>query len=57
MGEWSDRASFELYRRDHGARSVEAAVLESGDYVICERLIFYGSFAYRAQAVGCGIVR
>src|SRR5690349_17839404 len=56
VGEWSDRASFELYRRNSASGGVEVAVREGGEYVICERLVFYGNFAYRAQVVGCGIV-
>jgi quinol monooxygenase YgiN len=56
VGEWSDRASFEVYRRQGGAGTVEASVREGGEYVICERLVFYGNFAYRAQVVACGII-
>ncbi len=56
VGEWADRAAFELHRRDNGPGAVEDAVREGGEYVICERLVFFGRFAYRAQVVACGIV-
>ena len=56
VGEWADRTAFELYRGDNGPRAVEEAVREGGEYVICERLVFFGRFAYRAQVIACGIV-
>jgi quinol monooxygenase YgiN len=56
VGEWSDRAAFELYRGEGGQSSVEAAVSAGGEYVICQRLVFYGNFTYRAQVIACGIV-
>ena len=56
VGEWADRAAFELYRGDNGPGAVEKAIREGGEYVICERLVFFGRFAYRAQVVACGIV-
>jgi quinol monooxygenase YgiN len=56
VGEWADRAAFELYRADNGPGAVEQAVRDGGEYVICERLVFFGRFAYRAQVIACGIV-
>jgi quinol monooxygenase YgiN len=56
VGEWADRAAFELHRGDRGPGAVEEAVRDGGEYVVCERLVFFGRFAYRAQVVACGIV-
>ena len=56
VAEWSDRAAFEIYRGQGGAGTIEAAIGAGGEYVICERLVFYGNFAYRAEIVACSIV-
>lgn len=56
VGEWADRAAFELYRSQRGPDIVEAAFRQRGEYVICERLVFFGRFAYRARVVACGII-
>jgi quinol monooxygenase YgiN len=56
VGEWADRAAFELHRSHGGSSAVEEVVRQVGEYVICERLVFFGRFAYRAQVVACGIV-
>lgn len=56
VGEWADRAAFELHRGQNGPGAVEEAVRDGGEYVICERLVFFGRFAYRAQVVACGVV-
>jgi quinol monooxygenase YgiN len=56
VGEWADRAAFELHRGDRGPGAVEEAVRDGGEYVVCERLVFFGRFAYRAQVVACGII-
>src|SRR3954462_5503081 len=56
VAEWSDRFAFEIYRGQHGANTVEAAISAAGEYLICERLVFFGNFAYRAHVVACGIV-
>jgi quinol monooxygenase YgiN len=56
VGEWADRAAFELHRGENGPGVIEKAVREGGEYVICERLVFFGRFAYRAQVVACGII-
>src|SRR5829696_7604943 len=56
VGEWADRAAFELHRADNAPAAVEDAVRQGGEYVICERLIFFGRFAFRAQVIACGII-
>jgi len=56
VAEWSDRVAFELYRGQSGPETIEAAISAAGEYIICERLVFYGNFAYRANIVACGIV-
>jgi quinol monooxygenase YgiN len=56
VGEWTDRAAFELHRGESDRTAVEQAVREGGEYVICERLVFFGRFAFRANVVACGIV-
>ena len=56
VAEWSDRAAFEWHRGQGGADTVEAAISSGGEYIICERLVFYGNFAYRAHVVACGII-
>ena len=56
VAEWSDRVAFEIYRGQSGANTVEAAISAAGEYLICERLVFFGNFAYRAHIVGCVIV-
>jgi quinol monooxygenase YgiN len=56
VAEWSDRVAFELYRGQGGPDTVEATFSAGGEYVICERLVFYGNFTYRAEIVACGIV-
>lgn len=56
VAEWSDRAAFEIYRGQGGPGTIEAAIGASGEYVICERLLFYGNFTYRSEVVACGVV-
>ena len=50
VAEWSDRAAFELFRVQSGPNTIEAAIGAGGEYIICERLLFYGNFAYGAEA-------
>jgi heme-degrading monooxygenase HmoA len=56
VAEWSERAAFELYRGQSGPSTLEAAFSGNGEYIICERLLLYGNFAYRAEIVACAIV-
>jgi quinol monooxygenase YgiN len=56
VGEWADRAAFERYRADAEAGTVEAAIRDSGEFLICERRLFFGNYAYRAGVIGCAIV-
>jgi hypothetical protein len=56
VGEWGDRAAFELYQAANGVGSVEAAIRSGGEYIICKRQVFFGRFASRAQVVGCAII-
>src|SRR5262245_53592492 len=56
VAEWADRVAFELYRGQSGPNTIEAAFSAGGEYIICERLVFYGNFAYRAEIVACAIV-
>jgi quinol monooxygenase YgiN len=56
VGEWSDRAAFEQYRSDAEAGTVEASILDAGEYLVCERMLFFGNYAYRAVITGCGII-
>src|SRR3954466_7193312 len=54
VAEWSDRGAFEIYRGQGRTDTIEAAIGADGEYVICERLLFYGNFTYRTQVVACG---
>jgi quinol monooxygenase YgiN len=56
VGEWDDRAAFELHQAANGTGSVEAAIRSGGEYIICERQVFFGRFAARALVVGCAIM-
>jgi quinol monooxygenase YgiN len=56
VGEWTDRSAFELHRGERDPVAVEQAVRDGGEYVICERLAFFGRAAFRPHVVGCGIV-
>lgn len=56
VGEWTDRAAFEAYRAEAEAGSVEATIRDTGEFLICERELFFGNFAHRAQITGCGII-
>lgn len=56
VGEWSDRADFELYRGEAAPGTVEAAIRDVGEYLICERMLFFGNYAYRAVITGCSII-
>jgi quinol monooxygenase YgiN len=56
VGEWSDRAAFEQYRAEAATGTVEAAIRDAGEYLICERMLFFGNYAYRAVITGCGII-
>lgn len=56
VAEWSDRFAFELYRGQSGPNTIEAAFSAGGEYIVCERLLFYGNFAYRAEIIACAIV-
>ena len=56
IGEWADRAAFEQHRGQAGPDTVEAAIRDGGEYMTCERLLFFGNYAYRAIVTGCGII-
>lgn len=56
VGEWSDRGAFERYRGEAAPGTVEAAVRDVGEYLICQRTLFFGNYAYRAAITGCGII-
>ncbi len=56
VGEWDDRAAFELYQAANGAGSVEDTIRAGGELIICERQVFFGRFASRVQIVGCAII-
>jgi hypothetical protein len=56
VSEWSDRVAFESYRAQAEGGTVEAAIRDAGEYLICERQLFFGNYAYRAVITGCGII-
>ncbi|MCC7371175.1 MAG: antibiotic biosynthesis monooxygenase [Chloroflexi bacterium] len=56
VAEWSSRPAFEAYR-DQGDPDTFEAVLRDREAVnICERLMFFGNYAYRAQVTRCIVV-
>jgi quinol monooxygenase YgiN len=56
VGEWTDRAAFEQYHVEAEVGTVEAAIRDTGEFLICERVLFFGNYAYRAVITGCGII-
>jgi quinol monooxygenase YgiN len=56
VGEWTDRAAFEQYRAEAAAGAVEASIRDAGEFLICERLLFFGNYAHRARVTGCAIL-
>src|SRR5262249_23844952 len=56
VGEMGDRAPVGLYPVGNNPGVGGKAGAGGGEDVICERLVFFGRFAYRAQVIACGIV-
>ncbi|MGE3913867.1 MAG: antibiotic biosynthesis monooxygenase, partial [Chloroflexota bacterium] len=56
LSEWEDRASFEHFRDNAGVGTLEAALRTRGEIIICERLLFFGNYTYRAAVTGCAII-
>ena len=56
VSEWSDRTAFEAHRAEAKAGAVEAAIRDGGEFLICERELFFGNYTYRTQVTGCGII-
>lgn len=56
VGEWASRSAFEAYRDQAGADAVESAFRESDRVIVCERLMFFGNYAYRSHVTGCLVV-
>lgn len=55
VSEWSDRAAFDAYRAEAEPGTIEASIRDDGEFLICERELFFGNYTYRASIVGCCI--